>query len=198
MLLLAKIFHVVKGELHEENTSEFYNGDVYIVDDGMQIYVWTGSKSSVDEKFAGAFISKQMDLERRDFPKLTHVEEGREPPGLLALLPGTLTVKDGGETGLLVPPPEEPKHEPKLYRIDRESGQTIEVPLKKESLDGEDSFVLDAGIKIWVWRGAQSSMMEKFEAAKMGRDLDASRAYTPETEVIDEGNEPASFWKYFK
>ncbi|MFX0194625.1 MAG: hypothetical protein ACFFCW_00770 [Candidatus Hodarchaeota archaeon] len=196
--MMTKIFHVIKGELQEENTSEFYNGDVYIVDAGMKIWVWTGSKSSVDEKFAGAFISKQMDLERRDFPKLLHVDEGNEPPEFLALLPGVLQIREGGETGILVPPPEQPKHKPKLYRIDSESGQTYEVPLRRESLDGEDSFVLDAGMKIWIWRGSQSTVMEKFDAAKMGRDFDAERAYEPDTEVIEEGDEPSQFWKHFE
>ena len=188
---------MVKGELHEENTAEFFNGDVYIVDAGMQIYVWTGSKSTVDERFAGAFISKQMDLERRDFPKLNHVDEGAEPPEFLALLPGTLQIKEGGESGMLVPPPEQPKQVPTLYRFDGETGQTFEVPLKKSSLDGEDSFLLDAGMKIWVWRGSRSSIMEKFDAAKMGRELDQSRAYAPDTEVVEEGSEPDKFWKYF-
>jgi len=40
--------------------------------------------------------------------------------------------------------------------------------------------------------------MEKFDAAKMGRDLDAERAYEPDTEVIEEGNEPPQFWKHFE
>lgn len=198
MVLLAKIFHVVKGDLEEETTAEFYNGDCYIVDAGMKIFVWTGSKSTVDEKFAGAFISKQLDLERRDFPKLYAIDEGAEPQEFHDLLPGPLVIKEGGVSGLLVPPPETPKHKPKLYRIDGETGQTIEVPLKKEELDGEDSFVLDAGMKIWVWRGASSSVMEQFDAAKMGRDLDMERAYSPDTEVVEEGDEPTAFWKYFE
>ncbi len=194
----ATIYHVIKGDLCEENTSEFYNGDVYIVDAGLNIYVWCGSKSTVDEKFAGAWISKQMDLERRDFPKIYHFDEGNESSEFMGHLPGPLTVKEGGESGMLVPPPEEPKHSPKLFRIDGESGEIFEVPLSKSSLDGEDSFVLDAGMKIWVWRGASSSLMEKFDAAKMGRELDQSRAYSPDTEVIEEGNEPAKFWYYFE
>ena len=32
---MAKIYHIVKGELKEENTSKFYKGDVYVVDQAL-------------------------------------------------------------------------------------------------------------------------------------------------------------------
>ncbi|MFX0093997.1 MAG: hypothetical protein ACFFBD_19825 [Candidatus Hodarchaeota archaeon] len=196
---MARIFHVVKGELKEENTSEFYNGDVYVVDDGLNIYIWLGSKSTVDEKYAGAFLSKKLDLDRGDLPTLHSVDEGREPEAFRRLLPGPLKIIEGGVTGILKPVEKTPEHQVRLYHLKAEGGfQTKEVPLKKSSLESGDAFVLDAGMKIYVWMGKGASTKEKFEAGRLGRQIDMSRRYTPDLEIIYEGSEPKRFWSYFK
>ncbi len=43
-----------KGELVEINKAVFSTGDVYLLDNDVVIYIWIGSKCSVDEKTSGA------------------------------------------------------------------------------------------------------------------------------------------------
>jgi gelsolin len=196
---MVKIYHVVKGEMKEENTSEFYDGDVYIVDNNAHIWIWLGANSSVDEKYAGAFLSKNLDMDRGDLPTLHSVDQGQEPAEFLKLLPGSLTIKPGGVTGILKPVKKEPKHQVKLYHLKAEGGfRTTEVSLKKSSLKSDDAFVLDAGMKIYVWMGKGASTKEKFEAGRLGRQIDMSRRYTPDLDIIYEGEEPERFWSYFE
>ena len=55
-----KIFHVVKGNLVEIKSAIFADGDTYVVEDpeNKMLWIWIGSKSTVDEKFAAAEITQ--------------------------------------------------------------------------------------------------------------------------------------------
>lgn len=81
-----KVYHIVRGNLVEEKSTQFYDGDTYVVDNGSEIYIWMGKNSSVDEDFAGAYLSNQIDMSRRGAPKVTTVEQGKEPKKLLDVL----------------------------------------------------------------------------------------------------------------
>jgi hypothetical protein len=48
-----KLFLVDQGNLKEISKPIFSMGDVYVVDDDKTIYIWIGSKASVDEKPRG-------------------------------------------------------------------------------------------------------------------------------------------------
>lgn len=72
-----KIYHIVRGNLVEEKSTQFYDGDTYVVDNGSEIYIWMGKNSSVDEDFAGAFLSNQIDMERRGAPRLQQSNKER-------------------------------------------------------------------------------------------------------------------------
>lgn len=75
----VKVYHIVRGNLIEEKTMQFNDGDTYVIDNGLEIYVWLGKDSSVDEDFAGAWAAEQLDLSRRGAPRLLLSIRGRSP-----------------------------------------------------------------------------------------------------------------------
>ncbi len=81
--------------------------------------------------------------------------------------------------------------------------QVYQVPLKVESLNNSDSFVLDCGLTIYQFNGEYSSAWEKRKANAIVDELQASRLGKVEKTFIidglkDDGNKLIDdFWTYF-
>ena len=100
-----KIFHIIKGNLVEIPSAIFADGDTYIVDDpqGKILYIWIGSKSTVDEKFAAAELSQAKLIELHRQYKTKTIEQGQETREFLDLFEGNFKVVKGDVQGLLKP-----------------------------------------------------------------------------------------------
>lgn len=194
-----KIFHVKGGELEEISEAEFYEGDVYVVDAEMTIFIWRGKESTIDEKFAAAWLCNKMDMERKGYPHVITCEQNEEPEELLELLGGAPKVKSGGTPGFLKTTEGEiEEFKPKLYRAIA-TEEFEEVPLARSSLNSDSAYVLDDAVNIYVWIGHGASSMEKFEAGRLGRKLDADRKFVPQMIVVYEGEEePPKFKELLK
>jgi hypothetical protein len=62
-------------------------------------------------------------------------------------------------------------------------------PVTKPHFNDGDSYVVDAGEKIWIWIGKESQVDEKFIAAKTAQDLDVKRRGSPDVDTCDQGDE---------
>lgn len=51
----------------------------------------------------------------------------------------------------------------------------MQVPLARASLNQSDAFVLDGGVKIWVWAGSSSSPFEQHKAGEIADSIEADR-----------------------
>lgn len=49
--------------------------------------------------------------------------------------------------------------------------QSIEVPAKASSMNHGDAFVLETGLKIFIWKGKEAGQMEKFAASQYADQL---------------------------
>lgn len=69
-----------------------------------------------------------------------------------------------------------------------------QVEKSYKSLNKGDSFVLDAGLKIFIWNGSKSGKTEQFRAAQISSHLRSLRSSKPEEiRLGEEGND--EFWK---
>ena len=81
--------------------------------------------------------------------------------------------------------------------------QVYQVPIKAESLNNSDCFVLDAGLKIFQFNGEKSSAWEKRKANAIVDELKSSRhGKIQDFYVIDGLNDKGNkmieeFWDYF-
>jgi hypothetical protein len=183
-----KVYHIVRGNLVEEKSTQFYDGDTYVVDNGSEIYIWMGKNSSVDEDFAGAFLSSQIDMSRRGAPKVTSVEQGKEPKKLLDLLGANFKVVAGGVEGMLKKVEPQKEITPTMYRAVDEKPSKIQ--LKRSALDSHECVILDLPKIIYVWEGKDSSAKDKYGAGHLARELNSKRKFMVPIKVVVEGEEP--------
>lgn len=98
-----RIFHIVKGSSVEIKSAIFANGDTYIVEDPKNklIWIWIGSKSTIDEKFAAAQITQgELIKKNRDY-QIKSIEEGNEPGEFLDLFGESIKFVEGDVHSLL-------------------------------------------------------------------------------------------------
>ncbi len=192
-----KKYHIQRGHVlrvPDDMTNDFGDGDCYLVDTGSIIYLWCGSKATVDERFIGAVTSVWRDQDREGVARLITIEARSEPPEFLALFGGKITITDQDTESILKEVILE-KHEFKLFRLNIVGGVHlfIEVPRSKESLKSDDVFILDTFDKIYIWRGNSSSGREKFHAMLIARRYDYERAGAQNILLVEDGEETKEF-----
>jgi gelsolin len=72
--------------------------------------------------------------------------------------------------------------------------RVAEVPASCKSLNKGDSFVLDLGLKLFLWNGPESNRREMAKAVEIATKLRNERGAKPEIFFIDEEPENAEFW----
>ena len=198
-----KLFLIDQGNLKEIFKPVFSTGDVYLVDDDKTIFVWIGSKASVDEKTAGAAQARTLDQQRGGAAKIITVDENQEPSAFLTLINpmGAMKVVEKNIAKTLLKDVdtgdwagfEEWKNI--LYRVSSEefeginSMKMIQVPFVKDSLDSEDCYVADLGNKVYIWQGRACNVKEKVKAGQWARNIDAERAGSQNERIFEEGDD---------
>ncbi len=198
-----KLFLINQGELKEINLPVFSTGDVYLIDDENTIYVWIGSKCSVDEKTTGAAQARTLDQKRGGAAKIITIDQGQESQDFLKLIAdmGAMKIvekniaktmlKDvmtGDFSGFS-------EHINVLYNVSSEEFENIntmkmiQVSFSKNSLNSEDCYVLDLGTKIYVWHGKTSNVKEKVKAGQWARGIDVERAGAQNETIFEEGDD---------
>ncbi len=192
-----------QGELKEINKPIFSTGDVYLLDDQNTIYVWIGSKCSVDEKTTGASEARRLDQERGGAAKVITIDQGQETPEFMKLISsmGAMKIVEKNLAKTMLQDVSTgdfagfSEWKNVLYRVSAEEFEDInamkmiQVPFSKDSLDSEDCFVLDLGTKIYIWHGNASNVKERVKAGQWARLLDAERAGAQNEVIFEEGND---------
>lgn len=171
---------------------EFLDGDVYVIDNDNDIWIWIGKDCAVEEQTVGAWVANKLDNEERGGePSVYSVNQGEEPEDLMNLI--KFNVVDGDTPGFLVHA-ELDIVDFKMFRVFiKEDTAALddafveEVPLARSSLNSEDVYVVDGNEKIYMWVGEKSQREERFEAQKVMQAIDSERNYLPLTYTIYEG-----------
>jgi len=189
--------------LNEIKNPVFSTGDVYLLDAESTIYVWIGSKCSVDEKTSGAASARTLDQERGGAAKIITVDESQETQDFLKAVADMGAMKIVAQniaktmlkdvvTGDWA---QFTEHKNVLYRVSSEEFENIntmkmvQVPFSKDQLASEDSFVADLGTKIYIWQGNACNVKEKVKAGEWARKIDAERAGAQNEVIFEEGDD---------
>ncbi|XP_056407615.1 villin-1-like [Hyla sarda] len=190
--------------------SSFNTGDVFLVDLGKLIIQWNGPESNRMERLRGMNLAKDIRDRERGGRAHVYVVEGdneEASPKLMEILLHMLgerreirgqiadDVVDNKAAGAI-----------KLYRVSDNNGNLMveEVatkPLTQDLLDHNDCFILDqGGIKIFIWKGKNSSKEERQQAMERALNFIKAKNYPPSTniEIQNDGSESATFKQLFQ
>jgi hypothetical protein len=198
-----KLFLIDQGTLKEISKPIFSTGDVYILDDDRTIYVWIGSKCSVDEKTAGAAQARMLDQQRGGAAKIITVDQNAETPEFMKLVSmiGAMKVVEKNFAKTLLKDVSTgdwagfSEWKNVLYRVSSEEFEGInamkmvQVPYTKNSLDTEDCFVADLGNKVYIWQGNACNVKEKVKSGQWARQIDADRSGLQNETIFEEGDD---------
>ncbi|HUX98842.1 MAG TPA: hypothetical protein VMV49_04765, partial [Candidatus Deferrimicrobium sp.] len=182
-----KIFQVLPSGLSAATQLE--SDGVYLVTDPEKntIWLWKGTESKHKDVYnAGTAATKLKASEKLYSASLVRVEEGDEPPEFPSVSGKTAISKEmisEAQEALTVEPP--PEGQANIYLIDKGELKKIDQPVFTTG----DSYLVDAGAKIWIWIGEHASVDEKFSAAHLSTVIDVSRRGTPKVISVEQGME---------
>ena len=190
---------------------EFYEGDSYVIlrtfkpesqakSSLLTFTFWIGKYSTADEYGTAAYKSVELDHKLGDAAVIRREMQGHETKRFRKLFPNGLSILRGGvESGFNHVEREE--YTPRLLHIKGTSEAIVldEVKMKRSKLNSGDVFVMDLGLQIYQWNGAQSNPHEKIKAQEFIRSLISHRNGKAKMTVLDEGSgdeQETNFWKH--
>ena len=197
-LLKVKGRRNVRVEEVPVEASSLNTGDVFILDKGLEIYVYEGQTANRVEKMkAGQVVKFINDDERGGKASIVRIEDDPKNETFWEALGGFTTVTDEGESDDTVPAPPSPE----LLKLNGTETEAINIlpGLRKELLDSSSVYLLFAGKalgvpRLYIWVGRKSSSDDKRNAMSAASDfLEKKEMHKVTITKIGEGVETQSF-----
>lgn len=205
-----RLLHVTGFKKHVQvcqvkmDTANLNNSDSFVLDAGLSVFQFNGSKASAWEKRKANAIVDELQASRHGKVKTTLIIDGVED-GDNPLIDEFWGYFGGKPQGIADAAPEQkvPDYTLSLHHISDASGvmevnEVCSGKLDKSKLDSNDSFILDGGGSLFIWIGKKANKAEKREAMIYAAQYlkDQGRDGVPVCRVM-EGKEPAEFWNCF-
>lgn len=207
-LTIWEIENFLPNQIEEAAHGKFYEGDCYIilktsVDDtgslAWEIYFWIGDRATLDKRACAAIHAVNLRNYLGAQCRTIREEQGDESDEFLSLFDTDIAYIEGGRTSSGFFTVEDMTYVTRLYRVHASGCSSIHlepVPVAAESLDPRFVFVLDVGLKIFMWYGKKSKNTFKSKARLMAEKINKNERKN-KAEIITEmqGDESSDFWK---
>lgn len=178
------------------------NGDVFVLDLGLELIQWNGSESAVNEKRRGNEVAHSINADRLGKAKITTIDADADYPIFWEKLGGTFaqvkSAADGGSDEKVS------TFTKKLLRVSDKSGKITITEVSSGNisladLDKEDVFIVDTETAIFIWIGSGATKNEKGQAFKIANQylVDSKRPITTPVVRVIEGAHSSSFEAVF-
>jgi len=189
-----KAVRVTQVPLSSESLNQ---GDVFILDNGLELFQWNGENATIKEKRKAMDVVQSIKAERNGKPHSIVLDGEEDNDTFWALLGGKGPVKSAADGG------DDNKVEDFTKRMVRVSDQNGAISMtevatgriSKAALDTNDVFIIDTEPAIYVWIGAGASHDEKGQAFKMANEylVQYGRPFTTPVIRVVEGCTNAAF-----
>jgi advillin len=188
---------------------KFFTGDSYILLNTYanstgklfwNIHFWLGAETTLDESGVAAYKSVELDDALGGRPVQYREVQGEESQAFLSIFKNTGGIEylpGGIDSGFQ-------KVERDVYKtrlLHLKGQRTVrvsEVPLQLASLNRGDVFILDAGLKIYVFNGPSSNKYEKAKGLEVTVNINSDqRGGRAEIILVHENPSNEEFWGYF-
>jgi len=155
------------------SSASLNQGDVFILDAGLDIYQWNGTDCGIPEKRKANEVTAQIREERLGKPHVTVLDGLEDNDKFWEVLGDKAAVKSAAEGG------DDSKvaasHVKKLLKVSDATGhlEMSEVAsghFGKELLDTNDVFIVDTEASLYVWVGLGANKEERASAFKYAND----------------------------
>lgn len=200
-----RVFDFKVHKVAAEERGQFFTGDSYIVLNtyksgtdkmGYDVHFWLGKESSQDERGTAAYKTVELDDLLGTLPIQHRETQGHESPLFLSYFKPSMQILKGGMPSAFkhVGPKE---YKPRLLHVKQvgKAIKVVEVPFTYQSLNSNDTFVLDAGLTIYVWNGNKCSGQERYKGNLVAEGLQADRGDKPTIIHTDQADDNADFWR---
>eukprot|EP01101_Sappina_pedata_P007816 TRINITY_DN41_c0_g1_i3.p1 TRINITY_DN41_c0_g1~~TRINITY_DN41_c0_g1_i3.p1 ORF type:complete len:353 (+),score=160.03 TRINITY_DN41_c0_g1_i3:42-1100(+) len=169
--------------------------DVFVLDNGLQLFQWNGKSSNAGEKSKGGAILRQLREERNFKPsEPTIIEEGEDNDQFWAILGGKGAVTATAVYSRSI------QREKAIYRLSDSTGdltfaEVAKGAISKSQLSSEDVFIIDNTVQVIAWVGSKSSRKERKNALSFAETYLEKYNLPRDTPVIRqvEGHENGEF-----
>jgi len=178
------------------------DGDVFLLDAGLNLYQWNGRTAGIYEKRKAAEVIKGLKDARNGKPKSTIIDGLEDSEEFWKLLGGKPTLAE-----LAPATPDDVKVEAKskvLHELSDKSGELkmtkiAEGEVKKSQLDAKEVYILDLNHTVYSWIGKEASPAERANGIKFATDYlkKSNRPLSIPVIRVLQGAEPASFLAEF-
>ncbi|XP_028408310.1 gelsolin-like protein 2 [Dendronephthya gigantea] len=177
--------------------SNLNSGDVFIVDNGLEIYQWNGKTCSKDEKFKAVQYLQELKSDRGGKPKVESLDEREISTShkFYSLL------QEGDAPGNDDDDDDCDSFNPSLFKLSDEGGSlemtlVSEGSIPKDMLRSDDVYIADTGKAVFVWVGNRASEGENKNGLTYAHNylLKSKHPLVPVT-VLKEGQKNAAFEK---
>ncbi|OCT75442.1 hypothetical protein XELAEV_18030622mg [Xenopus laevis] len=214
MYNIRRLLHV-KGKKHVTATevsmswNNFNKGDVFLLDLGKVIIQWNGPESNKSERIRACSLAQSIrDDERGGRAQIGIIDNEQDSPDLMQIMVAMLGARTG-ELKEAVPDEKadvQQNANVRLYHVfEKDANLVVQElatkPLTQDLLQHDDCHILDqGGVKIYVWRGKNSSPDEKNAAFSRAVGFIQAKGYPPTTnvEVVNDSAESAMFKQLFQ
>ncbi|XP_007448451.1 PREDICTED: protein flightless-1 homolog isoform X2 [Lipotes vexillifer] len=183
----------------------FYEADCYIVlktfldDSGSlnwEIYYWIGGEATLDKKACSAIHAVNLRNYLGAECRTVREEMGDESDEFLQVFDNDISYIEGGTASGFYTV-EDTHYVTRMYRVYGKKNLKLEpVPLTGASLDPRFVFLLDQGLDIYVWRGAQATLSSTTKARLFAEKINKNeRKGKAEISLLVQGQEPPEFWE---
>jgi len=188
----------------DKNHASLNSGDVFIFDNGLEVFKWEGKNSGMFEKNKGREVCDAIKTERKGKVRIINLREGDGDQDSLRFLQflgadKNTKIKSEKEGGDDKEAEEQGNRTRQLWRLSDASGKmefskiSEGNAIKKNQLDGNDVFIFDAGHEIFAWIGKGASDKECTEAmvyAQQYLTKNNRPAYLPISRILQGGENP--------
>jgi len=188
----------------DKSHTSLNSGDVFIFDNGLEVFKWEGKNSGMFEKNKGREVCDAIKTERKGKVRIINLREGDGDQDSLRFLQflgadKNTKIKSEKEGGDDKEAEEQGNRTRQLWRLSDASGKmefskiSEGNAIKKNQLDGNDVFIFDAGHEIFAWIGKGASDKERTEAmvyAQQYLTKNNRPAYLPISRILQGGENP--------
>ncbi|MGH0138021.1 UNVERIFIED_CONTAM: hypothetical protein FKN15_027002 [Acipenser sinensis] len=161
-----------------------------------QIFYWIGQEATMDKKACSAIHAVNLRNYLGAECRTIREEMGDESEEFSAVFDNEISYIEGGTaSGFFTV--EDTQYVTRLYRIYGKKNIKLEsVPLKASSLDPRFVFLLDNGLELFIWRGAQATLSGTTKARLFAEKINKNeRKGKSEITVLVQNQETPEFWE---